>query len=83
MATDAGFRFATMMIGRAVEQIRANQGAVRIEEIWKNRKMKNQFASSVLSDNYLYGFDNSILKCIEADTGERNSGKPVDLERGR
>ena len=54
----------------AVEQIRANRGAVRIEEIWKNRKMKNQFASSVLYDNYLYGFDNSILKCIEADTGE-------------
>ena len=32
--------------------------------------MKNQFASSVLYDNYLYGFDNSILKCIEANTGE-------------
>ena len=54
----------------AVEQIRENRGKVRIKEIWKNRKMKNQFASSVLYDNYLYGFDNSILKCIEADTGE-------------
>lgn len=54
----------------AVEQIRENQGKVRIKEIWKNRKMKNQFASSVLHENYLYGFDNSILKCIEADTGE-------------
>ena len=54
----------------AVEQIRENRGKVRIKEIWKNRKMKNQFASSVLHENYLYGFDNSILKCIEADTGE-------------
>ncbi len=54
----------------AVEQIRENQGTIRIEEIWKNRKMKNQFSSSVLHENYLYGFDNSILKCIEADTGE-------------
>lgn len=54
----------------AVEQIRESQGKVRIKEIWKNRKMKNQFASSVLHENYLYGFDNSILKCIEADTGE-------------
>ena len=54
----------------ATEQIGENQGAVRIKEIWKNRKMKNQFASSVLHKNYLYGFDNSILKCIEADTGE-------------
>ena len=32
--------------------------------------MKNQFSSSVLHANYLYGFDNSILKCIEANTGE-------------
>ena len=54
----------------AVEQIRENQATVRIKEIWKNRRMKNQFSSSVLHENYLYGFDNSILKCIEADTGE-------------
>ena len=54
----------------ATEQIKENQGIVRIKEIWKNRKMKNQFATSVLHENYLYGFDNSILKCIEANTGE-------------
>ncbi|RKU12754.1 hypothetical protein C6502_05255 [Candidatus Poribacteria bacterium] len=54
----------------ATEQIGEYQGTVRIKEIWKNRKMKNQFASSVLHENYLYGFDNSILKCIKADTGE-------------
>ena len=51
-------------------QISENQGAIRIEEIWKNRKLKNQFSSSVLHANYLYGFDNSILKCIDANTGE-------------
>ena len=54
----------------ATDQIREKQGVVRIEEIWKNRKMKNQFASSVLYEDHLYGFDNSILKCIEANTGE-------------
>ena len=54
----------------ATDQIKENQGIVRIKEIWKNRKMKNQFATSVLHENYLYGFDNSILKCIEANTGE-------------
>ncbi len=52
------------------EQISENQATIRIKEIWKNRKMKNQFSSSVLHANYLYGFDNSILKCIEANTGE-------------
>ena len=51
-------------------QIRENQGTIRVEEIWKSRKLKNHFASSVLYGNHLYGFDNSILKCIEASTGE-------------
>lgn len=61
----------------AMEQIIKNQGTVRIEEIWKNRKMKNQFSSSVLYGNHVYGFDNSILKCIDANTGQeewRNRG---------
>ena len=60
----------------ATEQISDKRGIVRIKEIWKNRKMKNQFASSVLHENYLYGFDNSILKCIEADTGEEQWKSP-------
>ena len=32
--------------------------------------MKNHFNSSVLQGDYLYGFDNAILTCIEIDTGE-------------
>ena len=40
-----------------------------VEEIWKNQDMKNHFATSVLHDDYLYGFDNAILKCIDANTG--------------
>lgn len=32
--------------------------------------MKNHFNSSVLWKGYIYGFDNGILKCIEAQTGE-------------
>ena len=32
--------------------------------------MKNHFSSSVLHAGYLYGFDNAVLKCINANTGE-------------
>ena len=32
--------------------------------------MKNWINSSVLHEGYLYGFDSSIFKCIEAATGE-------------
>ena len=31
--------------------------------------MKNHFATSVYYQGHLYGFDNSILKCIDARTG--------------
>ncbi len=42
---------------------------IEVEEIWKNEDMKNHFATSVLHGDYLYGFDNAILKCIDANTG--------------
>ena len=32
--------------------------------------MKNHFATSIHHEGYLYGFDNAILKCIAADTGQ-------------
>ena len=32
--------------------------------------MKNQFASSVLHDGFIYGLDESILACVDAATGD-------------
>lgn len=32
--------------------------------------MKNTFSSSVMHNGHIYGFDNSVLKCIVAATGE-------------
>ena len=52
-----------------VRMIAAGDG-IGIEEVWKSRVMKNHFNSSVLQDDYLYGFDNAILTCIEVNTGE-------------
>ena len=46
-----------------------NGAEISVVEIWKNEKMKNHFATSVLYGNNLYGFDNAILKCIDANTG--------------
>ena len=48
----------------------ATDEGLGIEEVWKSRVMKNHFNSSVLYGGYLYGFDNAILKCVAADTGE-------------
>ena len=45
------------------------------EEIWRQRKYRNQFNSSVLIDGHLYGFDGdnnsrAKLKCIKWESGE-------------
>jgi outer membrane protein assembly factor BamB len=44
-----------------------DRGTVR--EVWKNNRMKNQFTSSVLHDGYIYGLDESILACLNAEDG--------------
>lgn len=40
------------------------------EVVWQNTKMKNKFNHSVLHKGYLYGFDESILACIDVKTGD-------------
>ncbi len=55
--------------GGALLQINAVGDGLVVEQRWKNRAMENHYSSSVLHGNYLYGFDGSILKCIDASTG--------------
>jgi outer membrane protein assembly factor BamB len=41
-----------------------------VKPIWTNNRMKNKFTSSVLHEGYIYGLDEAILACINAETGE-------------
>ncbi len=50
----------------AVVRVRANG----VDEVWQNSKLKNHFGTSIHIDGHLYGFDSSILKCIDASNGE-------------
>ena len=56
--------------GAVLLKMTADDDGIGIEEVWKSRVMKNHFNSSVLQDDYLYGFDNAILTCIEVNSGE-------------
>ncbi|HKQ37351.1 MAG TPA: PQQ-binding-like beta-propeller repeat protein [Verrucomicrobiae bacterium] len=53
--------------GCAVVEIAAT-GA---REVWRNKNLKNKFTSSVLWQNHIYGLDEDILVCLDAQTGER------------
>jgi outer membrane protein assembly factor BamB len=41
-----------------------------VQEVWLSKGMKNHFNSSIYHNGYLYGFDNAILKSMDASTGE-------------
>lgn len=55
--------------------------------VWQNKELKNQLASSVLLDGYLYGFDGdntasrSPFKCVEFATGTKK-WEDVDIGPG-
>ena len=44
-------------------------GGEGVEEVWRNGEMQNHFGTSIYHEGHLYGFDKSILKCIDAAGG--------------
>jgi outer membrane protein assembly factor BamB len=41
-----------------------------IKELWHNRLMRNHMNTCVLKNDFLFGFDESTLKCIDVKTGK-------------
>jgi outer membrane protein assembly factor BamB len=57
-------------LGAAVIELTASGGGLSVREVWRNTRMKNRFASSVLHQGVIYGLDEAILAAIDAETGE-------------
>ncbi len=55
--------------GGTVVEVSVADSGYSVKEIWRNTEMKNHFATSIYYQGHLYGFDGSILKCIDAGTG--------------
>ena len=56
--------------GGALIDIVETGGQLSARERWRTTRMKNRFSTSVLYEGHLYGLDESILACIDAETGE-------------
>ena len=56
--------------GGALLALRAQNGEVRAQEVYFTRDMQNHHGGLVFVDGYLYGFNNSILTCLEFATGK-------------
>ena len=56
--------------GGALLGLTAQNGEVKAQEIYFTREMQNHHGGVVLVNGYLYGFNNSILTCLEFATGK-------------
>ncbi len=56
--------------GSAVLEIVRDGEAFFARAVWRNNNMKNHFSSTIYHKGFLYGTDRSILRCINAETGE-------------
>jgi len=56
--------------GAALIEVTNDADHWSVRTVWENNRMKNKFTSSVLLNGYLYGLDESILACVEAETGQ-------------
>jgi outer membrane protein assembly factor BamB len=57
-------------VGAAVLELTPDGDRFGVREVWRNIRMKNRFASSVLHEGYVYGLDESIMACVDVETGE-------------
>jgi outer membrane protein assembly factor BamB len=56
--------------GGGLLDLTVQEGEVKAKEVYFTRNMKNHHGGMVLVDGYLYGFNDSILTCIEFATGK-------------
>jgi outer membrane protein assembly factor BamB len=56
--------------GGALLALTAQGGEVKAQEVYFTREMQNHHGGVVLVNGYLFGFNNSILTCLEFATGQ-------------
>jgi outer membrane protein assembly factor BamB len=62
----AGYNTGCVML-----EVKENQGKWSVKPLWKNKRaLRCKFTTPVLYQGHFYGFDNEILTCVNADTGQ-------------
>ena len=56
--------------GAMLIQVVSEEGGFKAYQVWRSRVMRNHFNSSVRVERFIFGFDESILKCVDVLNGE-------------
>lgn len=57
--------------GCVVVEVTRQGGQFQARQVWRNKNMKNKFTSSVFWKGYIYGLDEDMLVCLNAENGRR------------
>ncbi len=57
-------------MGSALIRLEKSGDDFSVNEIWRSNKVLNSYATPILHDGYLYGFQNTFLSCVALDSGE-------------
>ncbi len=57
--------------GASMFQVTKSESRYVAKEKWKSLHLKSKFNNFVFRDGYLYGLDDGMLTCIDAETGRR------------
>ena len=69
IAPDRVFVSSGYGMGGAVLRIERTETGPSVSQVWFNKQMKNHISTSVYHEGAIYGFDEAILKCVDAQTG--------------
>jgi len=58
-------------VGMACLQLEHNNGQWKIEENWSTTQLRPSFNDSLVADKLIFGFNQHIFSCIDAETGKR------------
>jgi outer membrane protein assembly factor BamB len=62
---------AAYLTGATLFEVNRTGDTYAVKEVWRSRKLKTKFAGAVLWQGFLYGLDEDILTCLDAETGEQ------------
>jgi outer membrane protein assembly factor BamB len=56
--------------GAALIDVQDDGGRQSARVVWEHTRLKNRFSSSVIHEGFIYGLDENILTCLDAETGD-------------
>ena len=47
------------------------EASLKVSSLWSTVRLKSKFASMILDDGHIFGLDDGILTCVDAESGKR------------